>query len=179
MKKARKVDTEAVTKREPVKVPEAVVNDLVGALRGQFLADCPEKRWFAHERPLLVRAVTYPAWFLNNKSTGAALSWRRYQEIIFGVMTAIKHHGRQEKFGSFGRYFFKAVQDHMTHHWEDYYVESKAASNAIDLVMSRLQPGERPAADSTVQKLAELHTAVVPRGGRKKKVVAAEQPSLF
>lgn len=180
MKKPTRTDSEAVAPRPIVKVPADVVNDLVSALRGQFLPDCAEKKFFAHERPLLVRAVTYPAWFLNNKSHGAALAWSRYQEIIFGVMTTIKRHGQQDRIGSFGRYFLTAIQRHMEKHWEDYYVESKNASHRFDAEIKRLGVAfPLMARDSTIADLAALHTATAAKGGRKKKPVAGIQKELF
>lgn len=173
-------DSEAVSPRPAVKVPSAVVNDLIGALRGQFLAECPEKRFFAHERPLLVRAVTYPAWFLDNRSKGAMLPWPRYQEIVFEVITTIKHHGATDRIGSFGRYFLTAIQRHMEHHWEDYYVESKNAAGKWAAQVAALQVGaDSPERDATVPTLAALHAATVPKGGRKKKVAAGIQEELF
>lgn len=183
MKKPRQVDTEAVTKREPVKVPADVVNDLLGALQRQFCGDVDQKKWFSYERTMLLKAVTYPAWFLNTKSTGTALGWQRYQDIVLGVSNTIKRHGNTAQIGSFGRYFLHAIQTHMEKHWEAYYTEAKRAAPLIEAVMRALPAGS-VVVDTTIKDLAALHAAVSVKGGRKKKekpapVVTDPQGSLF
>ena len=169
-----------VTPRAPVKVPAEVIADLLGAIRGQFLADCGEKRWFAFERPLLLRAITYPAAFLVRRAgEGTVLPWARYQSILFTVMATIKRHGTARIIGSFGRYFFKAVQTHMAHHWEDYYAESKSAANALDAVFAKLPAATAAGRDTTVADLAKIHAALASKAGRKKTPPPAEQGTLF
>jgi hypothetical protein len=163
------------------KLPLEMVNDLVYAIRLAFYAgQDPE---FYAQRKQLVRAVTYPATFLearNGLPTAA-----RYEQIFrVEIIAAIKQHGNYKPMrGSyFCGYFLKCVQRHMEKHWETYYEESKAVQRQVFDVMAGLSQlaADQPKAESRMTILVELHRTASGGGGRKKKAATTEaQGSLF
>lgn len=161
-------------KRSNPKPPAELVTELVAEIRTRFYANRDEQR-FWYERPLLVKAITHPAAVLS--LTGATLPWENYRRVLTTVMVTIEEHGDTANVRNFGQYFLKAVQSHMAHHRDRYYEEAKRLSNAVDTAMQGAQAAEiRP--DSTVADLAKLHSAVQPKGGRRKSG-QPDQLSLF
>jgi hypothetical protein len=100
-----------------MKTASAIVEELLGVLRRQFYGKRDEQRWY-FERELLVRALTHPAWVLEQR--GAELPTERYQAIVQGIIRTIQEHGAAGEARNFGRYFLTCVQSHMSIHWADH-----------------------------------------------------------
>jgi hypothetical protein len=96
------------------------VEEMLRWIRREFFPGL-DKRFF-QERPMLIRAVTFPAHWMNKRGVQAPAPV--YRRILGVVIQTIKSHGNQVKFRSFSLYLFKAVQQHMNHHGEQYYYEA-------------------------------------------------------
>ena len=160
-----------------------LVLDLLRNIRAQFYFDRSEKAFFWDES-LLKRAITFPAQWLASRGLKNEMPAEQYRALLIEIITTIKRHGNTSAIHSFGRYFLKAVQEHMSHHGEDYYDRLKAVRSLVSDVRTGLRKvaaTKLPQTDSTLADLAAIHKAVVKsRGGRKKKQLAAAiQPSLF
>lgn len=171
MKAGGNGDTGVVQPRESHKVPAELVTQVLAKIRKAFYGEREEKR-FWWEREILIRAITFPAAFLSRRAgDGVMVSWERYEQILLGILRTLKEHGDLKGVRNFGRYFLTAVQRHMEHQWETYYVESKRITGKIDAAMKKA--GEaRPVGDSVVAELSRLHQAqkmVAPKGGRKRR----------
>ncbi len=164
------------------KAPADLVADVLGVIERDWYPG--QRDVFFRDRKDLVRWITWPAWFLENRmgERYAPLPWVRYQDLVLGILRTMAVHGRQAP-RYFPRYFGRAVQTHMEKHWEEYADEVRAIRARVDRELARAQVvsavGQR---DQTVERLVEVHRAVSTKGGRKRKadkVSAAIQGDLF
>jgi hypothetical protein len=162
-----------------LKAPAEMLGELLGVIEQGWYAG--QRDVFFRDRADLVKWLTYPAWFLENRlgERYAALPWERYRAIVLeGILLPMKAHGREVP-RYFPAYLGRAVQEHMRKHWEDYADEVRGVRGLLERQMARASEAvEAPSMDRTVERLGEVHRAMQVRGGRKKKG-AAIQPELF
>jgi hypothetical protein len=135
------------------------------------------KRFF-QERNLLLKAVTYPAEWLNRH--GAKLPASKYRAILRTVIGTIKAHGDRARIRRVSAYLLHSVQTHMQHHGEDYLIAAKQPRTAGALVAGVLRKlGTNEPDGDVVEVLVEVRRALRSKGGRKKQSAPAAQPTLF
>lgn len=160
---------------------DTLVKSFLHRLRSQFYPD-DAKRYFQQE-DMLTTAITTPARWLDDR--GVRLPERRIEEILVGILRGIMHHGQTGRIGFFAGYFLKSVQEHMTHHGEDYYEEGKKLRLIVDTAVDNLTKKQASrlgdAQDRTTSELAALNRLHSSLRHRKKKTTAktASQPELF
>lgn len=144
-----------------------LAEQMLQVVRREFFSGTPEKQFF-QERNLLLQAVTYPADWLHR--LGAELPAAEYRRILQTVIDTIREHGNRAKITRFSAYFLHAVQTHMQHHGEEYYIASKQlrpASTAVPGIVRELRVDDRTA--DVIATLVEVRRALRSKGGRKKK----------
>ncbi|CAN5549642.1 hypothetical protein BH09VER1_BH09VER1_24960 [soil metagenome] len=167
----------------PLPPAEALIADYLRKLRNAFYLDDDKK--FHQQKAMLVEGITYLAGWLKKRE--ARLPDRRYRAILDEIIKGIMHHGDTAKIGYFCRYWLKAVQTHVDHHGDDYFVEAKDFRNSLDLISDHLTAKQlkkrEEASDDTTDQLARLAKLVKggrPKGsGKKKPASLVVQPSLF
>ncbi|SRR6266496_305001 len=152
------------------------VEEMLRLIRREFFVQKTDRRFF-QERSMLIQAITWPAKWMNDR--GARLPALGYRRILIKVIGTIKRHGNLAKIQRFSAYFLYAVQEHMTHHGDEYYYEAKAArpiSAVVQAVARRVRPGQAP--DSTTETLAQINQVLRSKGGRRQRIPAS-QPDLL
>lgn len=128
---------------------------------------------FFQERNLLVKAITYPADWLNRK--GAKLPAAKYRAILQTVLDAMKRHADRAAIRRVSAYFLHAVQEHMKHHGEEYYLAAKQlrpAGVAAQRIVGKLRPGD--VETDIVGVMLEVRRTLRSKGGRKKQSAEAQ-----
>ncbi len=174
-----------MAKKEPVfgsKLPLKMLEDLLAHVRAEFYAG--KDAAFFSERKQLLKAITYPAAYLEKRN--GLPTPERYEEIFRKEIVApLKKHSKYVPLrGSYWcAYFYQCVQHHIAKHWETYYEESKAIQRQVADVLHGLLKikSEQPAPEQRMSALVEVHRAVSSKGGRKKAEPANSQiqPELF
>jgi hypothetical protein len=154
--------------------PEEFTSEMLQELRHEFMRGASDKQFF-QERTTLIEAITLPARYLNDR--GAVALTAKYRGILHTIMNTIRRKGNRAVVRRFSIYFLKCVQEHMHHHGEDYYNDSKSLSGRV-LLQSALRDLRRTEALNATAALAEAHRALRLRGGRRK-AAAPVQPELF
>jgi hypothetical protein len=151
------------------------VEEMLRQIRREFFQDKADKPFF-QEREMLIEAITWPAHWMNER--GAKLPASGYRRILGKVIGTIKRHGNQVKFRRFSLYFFKAVQEHMNHHGDEYYYEAKVRpiSAVLPAVTRHVRPGRAP--DRTTETLAQMNQILRSPGGRRRARQPGRQPEL-
>lgn len=148
--------------------PSDFTNEQLGLIRRRFFAKTPEKQFF-QERDLLLQAVAFPAAHIY-KRYGVAGTDPLYGRILANVIDTIVRKGNRAKIKRFSVYFLHCVQEHMSHHGEEYYkaaVAARSAADSLPAVMARVRIGQ---AEHDTKVLVEMHRTLKSRGGRKKRV---------
>src|SRR5581483_250005 len=103
----------------------------------------------------------------------------KYRQILLAVIATIKRHGRQVKFRRFSLYFFKAVQEHMNHHGEEYYYQAKVrpVGEILPGLTRDVRPGRVP--DRATEILSQINRVVRSPGGRGRAIQKADSGDLF
>jgi hypothetical protein len=114
---------------------------------------------------MLIQAITWPAEWMNRR--GAKLPASGYKRILGTVIQTIKRHGEQVKFRRFSLYFFKAVQEHMNHHGDEYYEAAKCRSIGAML----------PAATRDVRTPSRRRSDHRDHGADERRVAIARRPA--
>jgi hypothetical protein len=154
---------------------ERFVEEMLRWIRREFFAKCDAKHFY-QERPMLIQAITWPAEWMNRR--GAKLPASGYKRILGTVIQTINRHGEQVKFRRFSLYFFKAVQEHMKHHGDEYYEAAKCRSIGAMLpaVTRHVRTGR--AEDPTTEIMAQMNAVLRSPGGRRRRRDSG-QPDLF
>lgn len=144
------------------------VEEMLRRIRHEFFARLPEKQFY-QERLMLIRAITWPDVWMDRRGVKAPISTCR--RILGIVVGAIKQHGNQVKYRRFSLYLFKAVQEHMNHHGEQYYYEAKVrpAAAVVPDVMSLMSRSTRSPEVAAVQDLARISRLLKSPGGRRRR----------
>jgi hypothetical protein len=148
------------------------VEEMLRLIRREFFGHLTEKRFF-QERPRLIEAITWPAHWMNER--GVRLPASGYRRILGKVIDTIKRHGNREKIQRFSVYFLHSVQEHMKHHGDEYYYETKAArpiSAVLPAVTRHVRPGRAP--DRTTETLAQMNQVLRSPGGRRRRIREGE-----
>ncbi|MEI6492625.1 MAG: hypothetical protein WCO94_08770 [Verrucomicrobiota bacterium] len=155
-----------------------LVKNYLHRIRSQFYPD--DEKGFFQQRTLLVRAITHPAFYLDER--GVRLPERRLCAILDTVIRDIQHFGATAKIENFCRYFLHAVQQHMKHQGDGYYDEGKTLRFIMDTAMENLTKKQREklsdAQDSTTARLADLNRLVRETAAKKKKSAKAPAAQL-
>jgi hypothetical protein len=157
------------------------VREQLRVMRSEFYRDRSDKQFY-QERPRLVKAITYPAHWMNER--GAVAPPALYRRIIGTVIAAIKQHGDRSKIERFEIYFWHCVQEHMRHHGEEYYYQAKEPLQISDLLQTSVGRMERKtgivsgAGASATRQLAALHKSIK-IGGRRRIQKGDSTASLF
>lgn len=157
--------------------PAELIAEMLRLIRGLFFKKATDKQFF-QERPMLERAITYPARYLNER--GVKLPGSKYRAILVTVINTIRDKGNRSLIKRFSAYFLHSVQEHMRHHGDEYYYAAKDArpiASLVDSVVSKA--GRQSSPDRTVEVLAEVHQVLKSKGGRKPRLKPASQPDLF
>jgi hypothetical protein len=134
--------------------PQHLVDDLLGAIRGQFYGDLPPKQWFQDRTFILRRVVLWPAAWLTKR--GVTLKPERYKQILLDILTGIKRHGDTARLVYPPGYLAHCVQQHFRHHGEDIYDEAKTLRATLERVqMSYDRQAPAVAAPDPIQVLVE------------------------
>ena len=161
-------------------LPDALVDRFLRSLRSQFYKG--KDQLFFQERWLLMRAICYPAQWLDSRAV--SLNAKRYTDVLTKIIRTINQHGQLSTVRSMGRYLLHCVQTHMQHHGETYYEEAKATRNILEDVFHGLKKRTAviPVEDPTVPDLAKLHNilkAAKPRRKARDRSAASSQGDLF
>lgn len=156
--------------------PEDLRDELLAEIARRFFPGVDARRW-GQERRLLVQAIAWPARWLNER--GAKLPGRRYRAILLAVLADIdRHRNAKQEIKRMSAYIAHCVQEHMSHHGEEYYEEAKAARPAGLAASQALRKLRPEPADHVTQILAETHAALSQK--RRRKPPGAEtQKELF
>jgi hypothetical protein len=152
------------------------VEEMLRWIRREFFAGHTEKQFF-QERPMLIHAITWPAEWMNRR--GAKLPASGYKRILGTVIQTIKRHGEQVRFRRFSLYFFKAVQEHMNHHGDEYYQAAKCRSIGAMLPAVTRDVGHRRAEDPTTAIMSQMNAVLRSPGGRRRRRDSIGQPELL
>lgn len=125
---------------------------------------------------MLERAITFPAKHLQDRY-GIKAPDSVYAKALETVVETIVAKGNRAKIERFSIYFLHCVQEHLTHHGEEYYDAAKAALRAAEQLPEILRQVRRGEINQTADVLIEVHR-LRSRAGRKKKAAPA-QPTLF
>jgi hypothetical protein len=124
-------------------------------IRFQFLPDDPKA--FFQQQKMIIKAICYPATYLQKR--GVQLPERRLEQILNEVLRGIMHHGQTSKITWFGGYFLKCIQEHMSHHGDEYYDEGKDLRTILQKTLAELSKKEvadlPSAQDDTTARLAD------------------------
>jgi hypothetical protein len=144
---------------------EQFVEEMLRQIRREFLGK-NDKRFY-QERSMLIEAITWPAIWMDKR--GARMPASGYRRILRIVIGTIKRHGNQVKFRRFSLYLFKAVQEHMDHHGEEYYYQAKVRpiGAIVPAVARDVRPGR--ARDSVTETLSQMNKVLRSRGGRRRR----------
>lgn len=158
-------------------LPAEFLSEMLQLIRRFFFARATDKQFF-QERPMLEKAITWPAEWLKRRGINR---WQlsRYRKVIMTVIETIRQHGNREKIGRFSVYFLHCVQKHMDHHGEGYYDDAKAPrsiGSLIDPALRRMAAAQPPP-DTTIEVLSAVHRALTRRRIRKQKT--ASESDLF
>ena len=147
--------------------PSEFIKRMMGMLHRQFYPDASKE--FYQDQNILKQCITAPAAYL--KARGVKVPLHRQGEIFQTIVTTIKQNGNTGKIKRFSAYLLHCVQTHLQHHGEDYYDEGKRLRDTLADVMLRVRPADSKIVDpgDSTDILAEIHAALVSRGGRKKK----------
>ena len=155
-----------------------LVKNYLHRIRSQFYPD--DEKGFFQQRTLLVRAITHPAFYLDER--GVRLPERRLCAILDTVIRDIQHFGATAKIENFCRYFLHAVPQQMKHQEDGYYDEGKTLRFIMDTAMENLTKKQREklsdAQDSTTARLADLNRLVRETAAKKKKSAKAPAAQL-
>jgi hypothetical protein len=160
---------------------ETLVKRFLYQIRTKFYPD--NEKGFYQERTLLLRAITHPAHWLQDR--GVSLPEAKLEAILNEILRGIMHHGNTGNIGFFSAYLLKAVQTHMSKQGDRYYEEAKALRNIAESALADLTSKQRSrlpdAMDQTTVRLADLNSLVrATKPGRKKKTASAgTQLDLF
>lgn len=153
------------------------VEEMLTRIRREFFPRCDAKH-FCQERPTLIEAITWPATWMKMKDRCVNLSVSDYRRMIGIVIETIKRHGNQVKFRRFSLYFFKAVQEHMNHHGDQYYYAAKVRPISVILPAVTRDVGHGRAEDPTTAIMAQMNAVLRSPGGRRRRRDSG-QPDLF
>lgn len=146
-----------------------LVKNYLHRIRNQFYPD--DEKGFFQQRPLLVQAITHPAFYLDER--GVRLPERRLCEILDTVIRDIQHFGATAMIENFCRYFLHAVQKHMKHQGDGYYDEGKSLRFITDTALENLTKKQRgkltDAQDATTSRLADLNRLMRETSVKKKR----------
>jgi len=134
--------------------PEDLVDRLLETIRGQFCAQMTGKEWGQARHFLKRNVVLWPARFMFGK--GFTVPAARYEAILRSVFADIKTHGKADAIKYWPGYLMKCVQDHLRHHWEEYYAEAKSIRSAAETALMHLGKLQHQH-DPTVEALAAAH----------------------
>jgi hypothetical protein len=154
-------------------LPEQIVADLLGAIRGQFCAELPVKEWCQQKR-FFMRVVLYPAQWLSRR--GVTLPPERYKAVLLGVFDGIKTHGQTASVKFWPGYLLHCVQEHFKHKGDAIYEEAKSARAAAERALSKA--AVRPSADP-VEALAQAASVLRLTARRRPAPRLPAQPSLL
>jgi hypothetical protein len=151
------------------------VEEMLRRIRREFFSQHTEKRFF-QERQMLIQAITWPAEWMNRR--GAKLPASGYRRILGTVIQTINRHGEQVKFRRFSLYFFKALQEHMNHHGDEYYEAAKCRSIGAMLPAVARDVRTGRGQDPTTAIMAQMNAVLRSPGGRRRRRDSG-QPDLF
>lgn len=156
------------------------VEEMLHQIRRDFY---PAPRWgekrFYQDRQTLIEAITWPANWMKIKDRCVNLAISDYRRILNTVTATIKRHGKQVKFRRFSLYFFKAVQEHMDHHGDQYYYAAKVRPVSAILPAVTRDAARRRAFDQTTDTLAQINRLVRSPGGRRRRDSGGSEADLF
>ncbi|HYE32894.1 MAG TPA: hypothetical protein VEH27_15815 [Methylomirabilota bacterium] len=163
--------------RPQQQTPAEIVNDLLAAIRNQFYADVPTKKWAQDSAFIRRNVVLWPASWLNNR--GVTLPPARYKEIILGVLNEVKIHGRTAVVKYWPGYLKHCLQEHFKHQGERYYDEAKALRASIETALQ--MAGSATAKVDPITAMAEARRDLLkqPRRAPSKPKKQTSQPELF
>lgn len=153
-----------VEPRERQDMPQEIVGDLLGIIRGQFCGDLSDKAWFQNRR-MFLRVVTYPAGWLSKR--GVTLAPTRYKEIVLGIFDGVKAHGSTGAIKHWPGYLLHCVQEHFRHHGDEIYEEAKAVRHSVERAMARLAPGEPENPTAVLAQVNSIVSRRRPKAARK------------
>ena len=158
-------------------VPQELIEDLLGAVRGQFYGDLPPKRWFQDRNFLLRRFVLWPAAWLSKRAV--TLSPERYREIVLGVLDTIKHHGSTEAVQYWPGYLAHCIQQHFACHGDEIYAEAKSLRTVLDHAVSLAS--NAPRLVDPIATLVQVRQALISsqKSRRRASAAAPKQLSLL
>lgn len=162
-----------VEERPRQTLPEQIVADLMGAIRGQFCGDLTVKEWCQQKR-FFMRVVLYPAQWLSRR--GVTLPPDRYKAILLGIFGDIKTHGQTDAVKFWPGYLLHCVQEHFKHRGDALYEEAKSARAAAERAIAKATV--RPPADP-VETLAQAASVLRLAGKRRAVKKCPSQPTLL
>ena len=154
-------------------VPEEIVGDLLGAIRGQFCGDLTAKEW-AQNRRFFLRVITYPAGWLTRR--GVTLAPERYKAVLLEIFSEVKSHGQTDRVKFWPGYLLHCVQEHFKHHGDGLYEEGKATRTVTQRALSQIA-GTRPV--DPVETLAKAAAVLKVRRPTKKRPAKGAQLDLL
>jgi hypothetical protein len=112
------------------------------------------KEWGQASHFLKRNVVLWPARFMVAK--GFTVPAPRYESILRSIFSDVAVHGKTGAIKYWPGYLMKCVQDHMRHHWEEYYDEAKSIRSTAEIALLHLGKLQRQN-DPTVEALAAAH----------------------
>jgi len=162
--------------------PAELSEEMLRVVRREFYPEKFTKEFF-EDRGFLLSAITNPARYLNDR--GARVPASKYRAILATVISTIKRHGQSRAtIGRFAIYFLYCVQQHMSHHGDEYLAAAKdlrPIGSIIGGVLKRAH-GATPAggaSDQTVPILAEVNRVVNPRRRIREEEKPGRELDLF
>lgn len=167
-----------VEDRRKQPIPQDLIWDLIGVIRGQFCPDLTGME-FGQQKRFFVRVVTWPAAWLRKRDI--TLTPERYKEIFLEILDGVKVHGETQAVKFWPGYLLRVVQRHFSHHEDGIYAEGKSTQSAIDRVLKTAAAAAQnsgPKSDP-IRTLAEAHKIVRPSRRRAASVQPPKQLSFL
>jgi hypothetical protein len=162
----------------PVRPKQSVSADLVAILmaiiRAQFCGEMADAEWGKHSHFVKRNVVLWPAGFITKK--GFIITAERYEQIMRSVFLEIKGKMTNAPIRYWPGYLMKCVQEHWSHHWEEYYQEARSSQALAESGLVAL--GKLPQrSDGAVEAMAATASILIANRKRKRKA-AVSQGSL-
>lgn len=129
--------------RPTQQVPDAIVDDLMAAIRNAFYPGNPV--WFKQRSFIKRHVVCWPATWLIER--GVTLSAFRYKQLVLEVVMGVKQHGNTDAVKFWPGYLKQCLQSHFAMHGDEIYEEAKAIRGKIQSALEECRRSGAAAID--------------------------------
>lgn len=136
--------------------PDAMVDRLLGLIWETFYKGQDGRKWLQEQRPL-IRAITWPAVWLNERGVGMPTA--DYEAKLREIIGIISRHGKRAEIRHVPAYLGDCIRAHFQHHGDEIYEARKHVRNALDFALLKGQPA-RPAVADAVPALVAAHAVL-------------------